>query len=161
MPNQPDIFLIECYSCLGIAKKIVLTKKFFLDLDWFDTFLTQYNGAIFYDQTTCHSQMHLEASLTGLGAVIQNMVYSLPLPRGYMDNNIAQLEILNILFACKVWVSHWANKRIKIWCDNQAVVLTTGKSRDNILSVCARNIGSYLLFISSKLKYNTCLRKQM
>ena len=59
-----------------------------------------------------------------------------------MGYNIVQLEILNIVVACKVWASHWVNKRIRIWCDNQAVVevLTTGKCRDNTLAVCARNI---------------------
>ena len=82
--------------------------------------------------------MNLDASLTGLGAVFHNMVYSLPLPRGYMCYAIVNLEILNIVVACKIW----ANKRIQIWCDNQAVVevLTTGKCKDKTLAVCARNI---------------------
>ena len=86
--------------------------------------------------------MHLDASLTGLGAVFGNMVYNLPLPKGHMGYNIVQLEILNIVVACKVWANHWSNKRIKIWCDNQAVVevLTTGRCRDRTLAVCARNI---------------------
>ena len=86
--------------------------------------------------------MHLDASLTGLGAVFHNMVYSLPLPKGFMGYSIVHLEILNIVVACKVWATYWANKQIKIWCDNQAVVevLTTGRCKDNILAVCARNI---------------------
>ena len=100
------------------VKKILLTKEFFLDLGWFDAFLNQHNGVTYYDQANCHSHMHLDASLTGLGAVFQNMVYSLPLPKGYMDYNIAQLEILNIVVACKVWANHWSHKRIQIWCDN-------------------------------------------
>ena len=59
-----------------------------------------------------------------------------------MGYNIVQLEILNILVACKVWANHWANKRIKIWCNNLAVVevLNSGKSRDATLATCARNI---------------------
>ena len=70
------------------------------------------------------------------------MVYSLPLPRGYKGYNIAHLEILNIVVACKVWANDWANKKIQIWCDNQAVVevLTSGKCRDTTLAACARNI---------------------
>ena len=120
------------------VKKILLNA----DLTWFRIFLSQYNGVTYYHQTHCHFQMHLDASLTGLGAVFKDMVYSLPLPRGYMGYNIAQLEILNIVVACKVWASHWANQKIRIWCDNQAVVevLTTGKCRDSTLAVCARNI---------------------
>ena len=77
------------------VKKILLNKEFFVDLTWFQLFLLQYNGVTYYHQTHCHSQMHLDASLTGLGAVFKNMVYSLPLPRGYMGYNIAQLEIFN------------------------------------------------------------------
>ena len=124
------------------VKKILLTKEFFLDLGWFDAFLTHYNGVTYYDHSNCHFQMHLDASLTGLGAVFHNMGYSLPLPKGFMGYSIVHLEILNIVVACKVWASHWANKRIKIWCDNQAVVevLTTGRCKDNTLAVCARNI---------------------
>ena len=119
------------------VKKILLNKEFFSDLTWFNIFLSQYNWVTYYHHTHCHSQMHLDASLTGLGAVFQNMVYSLPLPRGYMG-----YSILNIVVACKVWASYWANKKIHIWCDNQAVVevLTTGKCRDNTLAVCAKNI---------------------
>ena len=124
------------------VKKILLNKEFFSDLTWFNVFLSQYNEVTYYHHTHCHSQMHLDASLIGLGAVFQNMVYSLPLPRGYMGYSIVHLEILNIVVACKVWASYWANKKIHIWCDNQAVVevLTTGKCRDNTLAVCARNI---------------------
>ena len=59
-----------------------------------------------------------------------------------MGYNIVQLEILNILVACKIWATHWYNRRIKIWCDNLAVVevLNSGKSRNYILATCARNI---------------------
>ena len=74
-----------------------------MDLGWFDAFLTQYDGVTYYDQTNC---LHLDASLTGLGAVFHNMVYSLPLPRGYMGYNIVQLEILNMVVPCKVWANH-------------------------------------------------------
>ena len=82
----------------------------------------------------------MDASLTGLGAIFDNMVYSLPIDRNYMGYNIVQL--LNILVACKVWAAHWSNKRIKIWCDNLAVVevLNSGRSRDHTLATCARNI---------------------
>ena len=122
--------------------KILLTDTFFRDLNWFNLFLSQYNGVTFYDNLTCQAEIHLDASLTGLGAVFDNMIYSLPFEKNYMSYNIVQLEILNILVACKVWPNHWANKRIKIWCDNLAVVevLNSGKSCDETLAICARNI---------------------
>ena len=59
-----------------------------------------------------------------------------------MGYNIVELEIFNILVACKVWAAHWSNKRIKIWCDNLVVVevLNSGRSRDDTLATCTRNI---------------------
>ena len=94
--------------------KILSTEKFSRDLNWFNLFLSQYNGVTFYDNLTCQAEIHLDASLTGLGAVFDNMIHSLPIEKNYMGYNIVQLEILNILAACKVWATHWANKRIKI-----------------------------------------------
>ena len=122
--------------------KILLTEQFARDLNWFNLFLSQYNGVTFYDNLICQAEMHLDASLTGLGAVFNDMIYNLPIEKGYMGYNTVQLEILNILVACTVWATHWANKRIKIWCDNLAVVevLNSGKSRDDTLATCARNI---------------------
>ena len=70
------------------------------------------------------------------------MVYALSIPKGYMNYNIAHLEILNIVVALKVWAEHWANERIKVHCDNMAVVevLCNGRARDNTLTLLTRNI---------------------
>ena len=70
------------------------------------------------------------------------MVYSLPIPLGYMNYTIVHLEILNIVVAAKIWANDWANQKIQMFCDNMAVVevLTTGKTRDTTLATCARNL---------------------
>ena len=65
--------------------KILLTDTFFRDLNWFNLFLSQYNGVTFYDNLTCQAEIHLDASLTGLGAVFDNMIYSLPIERNYTE----------------------------------------------------------------------------
>ena len=58
------------------------------------------------------------------------------------DYSIVYLEMVNIVVAWKVWGPMWRDARIQIHCDNLAVVqvLTSGGSRDPILSSCARNI---------------------
>ena len=70
------------------------------------------------------------------------MVYALPIPLGFKGYTIVHLEILNIVVAAKIWASHWADKKIQIFCDNMAVVdvLNTGKARDTTLATCARNL---------------------
>ena len=64
------------------------------------------------------------------------------LPLGYMDFNIAHLEMLNILVALRVWNHCWAKTRIRIAHDNEAVVhvLNLGRTRDFTLAAIARNI---------------------
>ena len=71
-----------------------------------------------------------------------NMIYTLPIPLGFQGYDITQLEMINIVVAAKIWASHWANKRIRIFSDNLAVVqvLNTGKARDMTLATCARNL---------------------
>ena len=74
--------------------KILLTEQFFRDLNWFNVFLKQYNGITFYDSLNCYAEIHLDASFTGLGAIFDSMIYSLPINKNYMGYNIVQLEFL-------------------------------------------------------------------
>ena len=101
-----------------------------------------YNGVTFYDQVPSNIEVHLDACLTGLGGHFGNMIYTLPIPLGFQQYDITQLEMINIVVAAKIWASHWSNKKIRIYSDNMAVVqvLTTGKARDQMLATCARNI---------------------
>ena len=49
--------------------------------------------------------------------------------------------MVNIVVALKIWATQWACKKLRVKCDNIAVVdvLTTGKTKDTILACCARN----------------------
>ena len=120
----------------------LMTRDKHKDLAWFNVFLSQYNGVTYYDQKFSRIPVHLDACLTGLGGHYGTMVYSLPIPLGFMKYTIVHLEILNIVVAAKIWANHWANQKIQIFCDNMAVVevLTTGKTRDATLATCARNL---------------------
>ena len=59
-----------------------------------------------------------------------------------MDLNIVHLEMLNILVALRVCNQCWAKSRVRIACDNEAVVhvLNSGRTRDLTLAAIARNI---------------------
>ena len=122
--------------------RIKVTSEFIKDLTWFKTFLASYNGVTFYGIRPLHDQIHLDACLTGLGGAFNNMVYSIPIPKGYMGYNIAHLEMVNVVVALNIWGQCWANKRIKIHCDNKAMVdiLTYGRAKDTLMATCACNI---------------------
>ena len=86
--------------------------------------------------------VHLDACLTGMGAIHNNEIYQLDLPENWKNKNIATLEILNVLVAIRLWSKIWKNQTLKFFCDNAAVVsvLNTGKTRDPILATICRNI---------------------
>ena len=86
--------------------------------------------------------VHLDASLMGSGGVYGQMVYTLDIPKDFMNYSIVHIEILNIMVALKVWAYCWQDKYIEVFCDNLAVVpvLQTGKARDSHLATFVRNI---------------------
>ena len=77
-----------------------------------------------------------------MGAVFGNEIYHIETPDFLESENIATLEMFNILVAIRVWAKKWQHKSIKIHCDNSAVVavLNNGKTRDKMLATIARNI---------------------
>ena len=121
---------------------VILDQEFQKNLNWFNTFLLQYNGITFYDKVYPQDKVILDASLQGLGGVFKNMVYSLQIPKGFNNYTIVHLEILNIIVALKLWGPLWKNHTIEVKCDNMAVVevLNAGRARDPMLATSARNI---------------------
>ena len=121
---------------------IVLTKDFFRDLVWFQTFLNSDNAISIYDIKPLNTHIYLDACLQDLGGCCKNFVYSIPISKGFNDYNIVQLEMLNVMVALKIWAASWANKYIHIYCDNHAVVdvSTCGNTRDEVLATCAGNV---------------------
>ena len=119
-----------------------LTTDFYKDLRWFNTFLQSHNGVTYYDTRKVTGTIYLEASLTAMGGVYQNMVYTLPIPANYNNYNINHLKMINIMVSLKIWGTLWSNRKININCNNLPVVdvLKIGRARDDILAASARNI---------------------
>ena len=79
--------------------KILLTQPLLLDLAWFNTFLSSYNGINFYDQPNFNIEVHLDALFIDLVGHFGNMIYTFNIPRGYAHYDITQLEMINIVVA--------------------------------------------------------------
>ena len=138
-------FLNRLLETLRGSKKekiITLDKNFHRDIQWFKKFVEKFNGKTYFVKDKVHGLVHLDACLTGMGAIHNNEVYQLDLPENWKNKNIATLEMLNVLVAIRLWSKNWENKTLKIFCDNAAVVsvLNTGKTRDPILAAICRNI---------------------
>ena len=134
--------LLEFLRSMEDKGQTVFTIEARKDINWFRKFMPTFNGDIFFDQRPINCAIELDASLRGLGARWGPRIYTLTLPLGYLDMNIANLEILNILVALRVWHQLWGNKKVAIACDNEAVVyvLNTGRTRDLMLAAIAHNI---------------------
>ena len=96
----------------------------------------------FYDISPISADLCLGACLTGLGGVYGQQCHALPLPKDFNNYTIVHLEMLNVLVALKIWAYQWTNCKVRIQCDNVAVVevLASGKTKDKVLATCARNI---------------------
>ena len=125
--------------------KIHLTPDFFKDLAWFCAFLNKFNGISFIDKTVIphNHTLHVDASLTGLGGIWCDRVYATPIiPLIHWDLKIVHLEMLNLLVAVRKWKHLWSHSKVKVHCDNMAVVqvVGSGKTRDPYLAACLRNL---------------------
>ena len=126
-------------------KTIPLSDDFHKDIQWFLTFLPGYNGISYIQKQKLDSgqSLYLDACLTGMGAVWRDRVYATPIHNcGGLDLKIIHLEMLNIVIALRTWGNRWCHSAVDIYCDNLGVVqvVETGKTRDQFLALCVRNI---------------------
>ena len=134
--------LLDVLRSMHDKHQVVLSQEAQRDINWFQKFLPTFNGiTFFYDRPIAH-EIELDACFQELGARWSTQVFAFPLPLGYLNYNIAHLEMLNILVALRVWKQFWATARVCIACGNEAVVhvLGSGRTRDLTLAAIARNI---------------------
>ena len=126
---------------------ILLSVEFHKDIAWFNRFLPLFNGKVYFKKHlhTPITNVFVDASLTGVGGVWDEMVYAVPLAR--LQNlpprcSIVHLEMVNVFVALNLWKLRLAGKSLIIHCDNAAVVstLNSGRAFDQFLLKVARNI---------------------
>ena len=126
-----------------------LSYQFKQDVLFFVELLPIFNGRRIMGKRLLpyQHQVELDACLTGCGAVAGDQYYATPFPSDFIKegHTIAHLEMLNIAVAIKVWSKRWAGWTVQIYCDNlnSVCVLQTGKSRDEFMRGCAREVFLY------------------
>ena len=105
-------------------------------------FLPTYNGVIIMIIEVWTMSLIWMLASQDWGDRFGNLVYFLPVEKGYKECTIVHLEMVNILLALRLFCILWLGRKMLVRCDNKAVVsvLSTGRSRDPFLSACARNI---------------------
>ena len=113
--------MMELLRSAHMCKKIALTPDFKRDLRWFAKFLPQYNGTSLYDHRPVDVTLELDACLTGFGGRSGDLIYHLPIARGYQNWTIVHLEMVNILLAIRLFKRQWSSRKVLIQCDNGCV----------------------------------------
>ena len=76
-----------------------MNDEFHRDLQWFKNFLEVFNGKSFYIKNSVDAEIHLDACLTGVGAVFKQEIYHAKIPKVFQHLHITVLKMLNILVA--------------------------------------------------------------
>ena len=123
-----------------------MDMEFRKDLNWFRTFIAQFNGTCSFVNwgENVDIELFVDASLQGLGGVMPGHFYSVWLLDVYRHRGrIVINEMINILVALRVWgPTRIKDRHIIVWCDNNAVVevLNRNKTRDKGLGAILRDI---------------------
>ena len=96
--------MLDLLRSAQLRQKIVLTPDFKRDLRWFANFLPHYNGTSLYDHRPVDVTLELDACLTGFGGRSGDLVYHLPIVKGFSNWTIVHLKMVNILLAVRLFV---------------------------------------------------------
>ena len=69
---------------------------------------------------------------------------------------IVHLEMVNMLLALRLFAPRWTQRKVRVRCDNQAVVdvLRSGKTKYPFLGACARNIWFWSARFDVDMRYD-------
>jgi hypothetical protein len=134
--------ILALLRSMGDMTRVTIDEGTKQDLRWFISCAHAVNGTVqIYKCLRPRLDIYVDASLKGVGGVLQNYVYKLALPDkpGWC---IAYWETINVMVAIRNFAKLIAGSEINIWCDNQAAVsiLNSGRAKDPILQAIARNL---------------------
>ncbi|CAG2220944.1 unnamed protein product [Mytilus edulis] len=121
-----------------------LVKK---DIKWWKKFLPLYNGVsmmLIEEWSKPDEIFSSDACMTGCGGMFKEHFFHVEFPDAIVNEqlHINALEMLTVVVCLKLWGTKLRGKRIIIKCDNQVTVtvINTGKSRNQFLQSCLREI---------------------
>ena len=118
--------MINLLKC-PLSSVITLDHNFFLDLEWWSTFLPQWNGTSSFLSVNwlLPSVLHLytdAAGSIGFGAFFNGAWFHGKWPDWIINQfSIAFLELVPIYLACHVWRLHFVDQKIMFHSDNQSI----------------------------------------
>ena len=131
----------------SLQAAIPFSEAFQLDLQWWRAFITTWNGRNFFllPNWTPSPDFHLytdSSGTIGYGAYCQGHWFNGRWIPAQLSHSIQWKELYPIMLAAYIWGECWSTLRIRLLCDNQAVVhcIVTGTSRCPHLMSLLRNL---------------------
>jgi hypothetical protein len=139
--------------CLRSRSPVSLDENFRLDLGWWTSNITGWNGVSFLEFVDQHYKITLDASShgalgggPGLGGFnhVTNHWFKCALPSEFDDWFIADLELLAHIVCFRLWSSQWFGLQVSGLTDSEPceLLLRHGRSRINRRLAMARAIAS-------------------
>ena len=134
------------------SRSIRLNKECKLDIDWWRSFLPDWDGVYFFDLPDWAPVPNLFLSTDASGSSGYGVFYSGKWFNGswsvpQQSQSIAYQELFPIVLSCCVWGDRCRNLRVQFNCDNQSVVaiITSGTFRDSHIMKLVRELFCALL----------------
>ena len=139
--------LLDSLRDMGETQRKQVDKELLLDIQWWVDFLPTCTGtAILWleDKLPVDGHLATDASLVDGGAMHNQQYFHVKFPE-YIINattNIAQLELLTIVLALKMWSSQLGGKVVQISTDSEIskYAINRGRTKDTFLLKCLREI---------------------
>ena len=137
--------LINWMKTLSRQGKHTIQLEARKDIAWWGRFLPQYNGiSIIWMQAVpgTDTVIATDASKKGFGGIAGQQYFRGEFPPEWENRNIAELEIMAVIIALKIWGTRLQAKYFWIHVDNEAVatVINSGAARDPQLQTALREI---------------------
>lgn len=126
-------FLCQIFNLLNCKSHhlahIKITKAAKRDLLWWKIFLTDWHDiAVIRPFARPEVTVHTDASGTkGIGGIWEDRAFSVHINQSHRKKYINWKEMYAILFAVTLWTENWIGCKVKLMCDNSAVVDSINK----------------------------------
>ena len=150
--RQSRIFLNRLLEVLrSVAWKsttrIKLSADFHKEIRWWSLFMESFNGVAFIPSPIWLEpdvSVATDSCLDGCGGICDHQYFHTKFPEFILNQKlpIHQLEFLAVLLGARIWGHKFSGLKIRIYCDNQAVVdvINSSKTKDSFMATCLREL---------------------
>lgn len=147
---QSRVFMNRLLETLRSMKKknsIRLSDSFQKDIQWWDTFVVEYNGVSFIPAASWAEPdvtFATDSSLTGCGGFCGKEYFHAKFPDKISEEGmpIHKLEMLTVLLGVRIWGRQCLGMKVQIFCDNEACVqvINSSRTKDPFFATCLREL---------------------